>query len=253
MNTLDQGFPCTNDGVADIDALWARYCDTREQAVRNLLAAEYLYIAEIVARRYAGRGIEYDDLFQVASLALIKAIDRFDCTYGVRFATYATPTIVGEVKNHFRDRLRLLRIPRRSSEMLKLIEEAREALAQQLGRMPRTEELAERLNLDISDVLEVMESGVAANITSLDQPVEEEDGVLLERVGLEDPALEAVINNDFLMDVIKTLSPFERTILSQRYQERRSQRDIAAEHNVSQMYISNLERKLLNRFRQKLT
>ena len=108
-----------------VQAMLEEYCRTRDRELRNQLVGEYLYIAEICARRFAGRGVEYDDLRQIASLALIKALERFDCSKGVEFSTFATPTVVGEVKNYFRDRLRLVRLPRRSVELAQKAERTR--------------------------------------------------------------------------------------------------------------------------------
>ena len=149
-------------------ALLSEYCRTRDRKLRNSLVEEYMYIAEISARRFSGRGVEYDDLLQVASLALIKALERFDCSKGVEFTSFATPSVVGEVKNYFRDKLRLVRLPRRSTEIMRRAELARERLGHELGRNPTPAEIARALKLPVEVVLEAMESHTAGFSVSLD-------------------------------------------------------------------------------------
>ena len=140
------------------DSLLAEYCRTRNIELRNQLVGKYLYIAEIIAKKFTNRGIEYDDLYQVASLALIKALERYDITKGYKFSSFATPTIVGEIKNYFRDKSRLIRLPRKESEYIKKIENAKSHLSNKLGRSPTPDEIAEYLGITSEQVLELMES-----------------------------------------------------------------------------------------------
>ena len=137
--------------------LIARYHSSGDMAARDAVAEAYLYIAEIIARRFSGRGVDYDDLYQVAALALVRALDRFDPARGVQFDSYATPAMVGEVRNYFRDKSRLIRAPRGSAEALRRVSRLTGELTQSLGRSPRIDELAEAAGMNEDEVLELLE------------------------------------------------------------------------------------------------
>lgn len=232
-------------------ALLSEYCRTRDRKLRNSLVEEYMYIAEISARRFSGRGVEYDDLLQVASLALIKALERFDCSKGVEFTSFATPSVVGEVKNYFRDKLRLVRLPRRSAEIMRRAELARERLGHELGRNPTPAEIARALKLPVEVVLEAMESHTAGFSVSLDDRAGEEDSQsVADTLGELDPSFESVELNDYLKRELSKLTEQERRVIIARFVGERSQRDIAQELGVSQMYVSRLERRVLSRLRE---
>ncbi len=232
-------------------ALLSEYCRTRDRKLRNSLVEEYMYIAEISARRFSGRGVEYDDLLQVASLALIKALERFDCSKGVEFTSFATPSVVGEVKNYFRDKLRLVRLPRRSTEIMRRAELARERLGHELGRNPTPAEIARALKLPVEVVLEAMESHTAGFSVSLDDRAGEEDSQsVADTLGELDPSFESVELNDYLKRELSKLTEQERRVIIARFVGERSQRDIAQELGVSQMYVSRLERRVLSRLRE---
>lgn len=234
----------------DEDQLMALYAEDNAQEVRNVLVERYLYIAEIVAKKFANRGVDFDDLFQVASMALIKAIERFDMSKGFKFSSFATPTIVGEVKNYFRDKSRIIRLPRRQSEYLKKMESIKATLIQQLGRIPMPAEIAKSMAISLEDVLELMESSHSTNIASLDFYIgEENDTDLMAIVGSEEADYERVLNHDFIERVMSTMTELEQKIITERFFNERSQRDIAQEIGVSQMYISRTERKLLSKFK----
>ena len=232
-------------------ALLSEYCRTRDRKLRNSLVEEYMYIAEISARRFSGRGVEYDDLLQVASLALIKALERFDCSKGVEFTSFATPSVVGEVKNYFRDKLRLVRLPRRSTEIMRRAELARERLGHELGRNPTPAEIARALKLPVEVVLEAMESHTAGFSVSLDDRAGEEDSQsVADTLGELDPSFESVELNDYLKRELSKLTEQERRVIIARFVGEHSQRDIAQELGVSQMYVSRLERRVLSRLRE---
>lgn len=234
-----------------IQAMLDEYCRTRDRELRNQLVNEYLYIAEISARRFSGRGVEYDDLRQIASLALIKALERFDCSKGVEFATFATPSVVGEVKNYFRDRLRLVRLPRRAVELAQRAEQTREKLGHSLGRNPTAAEIAKEMKLPLEMVVEAMESRMVGYGVSLDETVGEDgEQSVSDRLGAIDPALEGVEMSDYLRRELDKLGEVERKVIIARFVGERSQRDVASELNVSQMYISRLERRVLGRMRE---
>ena len=238
---------------AEREKLLADYCRTRDRDLRNELVTEYMYLADMVARKYAGRGVEYDDLRQIAAMALIGALERFSCDKGLKFSTFAVPSITGVVKNYFRDRSRIIRMPRTIGERVQKITLAREALTQELMRAPTPREIAEKCGYSEADVLEAAEAMQSLSMTSLDAHVgEEEDTELSEMLGVEEAEFENIALRDLLDKVIDKLSEAEKKILRMRYVEERTQRDIAREMGVSQMYVSRVVRRMLARFREAL-
>lgn len=234
----------------NLEALLREYCKTRDIGLRNILVQKYLYIAEIIAKKFANRGIEYDDLYQVASLALIKALERYDINKGYKFSSFATPTIIGEIKNYFRDKSRIIRLPRKENEMLKKLEEARIHLSAALGRSPKSEELAEYLGMTTEEVLELMESNQKTNPLSLDYYIDEDNETDLSAViGYEENGYIRVENRDFIDSIMDKLNDVEKKVIYERFYNQRSQKDIAEEMGVSQMYISRLERKILRKLK----
>ena len=230
-----------------LEKMLSRYCETRDVGLRNELVTEYMYLADAVARRYAGRGVDYEDLRQIAAMALIGALERFSCGKGVKFSTFALPTMTGVVKNYFRDRSRTI------GERVQKIALAREELTQELGRTPNIEELAKACGLSEADVLETIEATQSLSMTSLDQQIgDEEDTDLGAMLGREDGGFEDVEMRDLIRKVMEKLSDAEKKILQMRYFEEHSQREVAAEMGVSQMYVSRVERKMLARFREAL-
>ncbi len=227
------------------------YCRTRSTQLRNEVVTDHLYIAKIVARRFAGKGVEFEDLYQVACLALIKALDRFDCSKGVRFSTFATPNMMGEVKNYFRDKARLIRLPRSVAEISGRLSRAREELTADLARSPTAKELAERLAVSQEEVLEALEALSAGRVSSLQQQVgEESDAQLAQFLGAEDEALARADDKAYIGKIWDELSAVERQVLDARYRQQKSQREVAEALNVSQMYVSRLERRVLQRLRE---
>jgi len=235
------------------DALLVEYCRTRDIDLRNQLVSKYLYIAEIIAKKFTNRGIEYDDLFQVASLALLKALERYDINKGYKFSSFATPTIVGEIKNYFRDKSRLIRLPRKESEYIKKIENAKTDLSNQLGRSPTPDEIAEYLGITSEQVLELMESSYTTRTASLDFYIDHEGETdLMAVIGQDEKDYGLIEDKDFIQRVMSTLNERERKVITERFYKGRSQREISEEMGVSQMYISRMERKILERFRRQL-
>ena len=139
----------------DSDELFKLYVVDHDVDLRNLLIERYLYIAEIAAKKFAGRGVDYEDLYQVASLALVKAIERFEPERGIKFSSYATPSLIGEIKNYFRDSSRVMRLPRRDTEQLKKIKLYTQEYMAQNGRKPSPKEIAAELEISVERVLEV--------------------------------------------------------------------------------------------------
>lgn len=147
------------------------YKKSKDKKLRDDLIKKHLYIADILAKKYTGKGIEYDDLYQVASLGLIQAVDRYDVEKGFEFSSFATPTIVGEIKKYFRDKGWVIRVPRRIQELSKKVNIARSTLGQQLQRVPSVKDIADYLNITEEEVLEAVEAGKVYAPQSLDQTV----------------------------------------------------------------------------------
>jgi RNA polymerase sigma-B factor len=209
--------------------------DARAELVRR-----FLPLAEYLARRFSGRGESPDDLFQVASLGLLNAIDRFDADREVRFSTYAAVTILGELKRHFRDKGWSVRVPRRLQEIGLRVNSALPALAQELGRSPTIQEIAERLDVGVEDVLEAMDASQAYSTTSLDAPASEDSVAPVEVLGAEDPALDVLEEWASIAPAIRGLPQRERTVLYLRFFRGLTQSEIAERIGVSQMHVSRI-------------
>lgn len=240
--------------MAADNSLLLAYCQTRSQTLLDDVCRQYLPLAGAIARRFSGRGVDYDDLYQVASLALVKAIKRFDPDKGVQFSTYVTPTIVGEVKNYFRDKSRTITLPRRSGALMKLIETARERLTHELMRSPTIDELAAETGETADVILETIEMQALMTPVSLDaSPDEQEDELSLHAVlGQEDAGYENIETQDAIGHIMRVLPENERQVIVMRYFEGLSQREVAERLGVSQMTISRMEKKALERARQLL-
>lgn len=217
------------------------YAQTRDGSLRDQLVGAHLGLAEYLARRFANRGEPLDDLVQVASLGLIKAVDRFDPTRGVAFSTYATHTIVGELKRHFRDKGWAVRAPRRMQELYLSLGKVVATLGQELGRSPTIAELAAEVQVSEEEVLEALEAGQAYRSTSLDAPAGTEEGETLgARLGGEDASLEDAESRATLSPLLGQLGQRERLILHLRFFEGLTQSEIATRLGISQMHVSRL-------------
>ena len=232
------------------DRLFALYRDTRAVKVRNEIVGRHMYLIDIITRKFINRGVEYEDLCQIASIALIKAVERFDLTKGVKFVSFATPTIIGEIKRYFRDKGSTIRIPRRIYEIYQKVNQAKEFLSQKLSRTPMVSDIAEYLNISEENVLEIIESWNVYNIQSFEQNAFSEDNVELhETIGEDDFEFEKIENRDFIEKSMAKLSESEREFINLRYMNDMTQKQIASVMNVSQMYISRLEKKIIRKFR----
>lgn len=229
------------------------YCRTKDPTLRNAVAEEYLYLATAVARRFTGRGVELEDLIQVASIALIHAIERFDVDKGLAFTTFAMPTLTGEVRNYLRDKSRLVRLPRRGSELLPRIAREREAFWQENAREPTVTELADRLKLSPDDVIDALEMQRTTQAMSLDMTPTEDGPTLENLLGEEEEAYDQIEMADMIKHMLSMLEGPSRYVIEQRFLEQRSQRDVAKDLGVSQMQISRLERRALAYLRGKFT
>jgi RNA polymerase sigma-B factor len=228
--------------------------DPRRLAMRNRLATLHLPLAEHLARRFAGRGEPYEDLVQVATIGLIKSLDRYDPSRGVEFSTYATPTILGEIKRWFRDKGWAVRVPRRLQELRLSIGAATTELTHQLGRSPTIAELARTLGTGEDAVLEALESASAYSAVSLDSPeTDAETGTApLDTIGHDDEALEGVENREAIARILGTLPERERRIIVLRFFRNMTQSQIADDVGISQMHVSRLLSRTLARLRESL-
>ena len=236
----------------DENQLFQAYRQTHDVQLRNEIAEKYLFIASMIAKKFVGRGVDYDDLFQVASLALLKGIDRFDETKGLKFSTFITPTITGEIKNYFRDRSRLIHLPRRVAELRVSVKKAEEELALATGKNPTAKEIAEKLNVPEEDVLSCMEAG---SVVSLDRPVDgdsEEGASFYDMLPDGEDAFERIEQKDAVRRAVASLSETEKKLVSYRFGQELSQAETAKRMNVSQMYVSRMERKILQKLKEDL-
>jgi RNA polymerase sigma-B factor len=216
-----------------------------DNAARNRLVEEHADLAEHFARRYSGRGLARDDLRQMALLAMVKAADRFEPARGVAFATFASRTIDGELKRQFRDRSWSVRPPRALQELHLTLRKVDEELTQELGRHPRIDELAERLEVGEEDVLEALEAGAAHRADSLDAPLGDGDRTASDKLGEGDVGFGRAEGRMIVEDLLATLPERERTILELRFYDNLSQEEIAERIGVSQSYLSRLLRRTL--------
>ncbi|WP_425426955.1 RNA polymerase sigma factor SigF [Streptomyces sulphureus] len=222
-------------------------------ALREHLVRMHLPLVEHLARRFRNRGEPLDDLTQVATIGLIKSVDRFDPERGVEFSTYATPTVVGEIKRHFRDKGWAVRVPRRLQELRLSLSSATAELSQQHGRAPTVHELAQRLSISEEEVLEGLESANAYSTLSLDVPdTDDESPAVADTLGAEDDALEGVEYRESLKPLLEELPPREKKILLLRFFGNMTQSQIAQEVGISQMHVSRLLARTLAQLRDKL-
>jgi RNA polymerase sigma-B factor len=247
--------PATRRGVPDRDhvrELFRGFRETGDPEVRQELIEAHLGLVEYLARRFAGRGEPLEDLVQVATIGLIKAVDRFDPDREVEFSTYATPTIAGELKRHFRDKGWAVRGPRRLQALNLQLGEIIGQLSQKLGRSPTVAEMAEGAGTTEEEVLEGLDSAHAYTLTSLDAPTGEEDLALREQIGSEDETLELLEYRTSLMPLMDQLPPRERTMLYLRFFKGMTQSEIADRLGISQMHVSRLLARTLAQLREGL-
>jgi RNA polymerase sigma-B factor len=233
-------------------ALWRRFTAHRDQAARAELVAQYMPLARRMASRYAGVSEPYDDLLQVASLGLLNAVDRFDASRGTPFAGFAKPTILGELKRHFRDKVWTVRVPRSVHDRMGEIEKATEKLTLEKGRPPSVEELAEQVGIEAAQVLEVLEAQHNRKPLSLDAPPvgeDPEDASGAEWVGRPDGNFDLIEDRIAMESVLPVLGDREREVLRLRFAEELPQTEIALRIGCSQMHISRLLRRSLDKLR----
>jgi RNA polymerase sigma-B factor len=235
-----------------MDALFVRWQQGCDQRARAELVDRFMPLARKLARRYAGLE-PFDDLLQVASIGLLKAIDRFDPGHGAAFSSFAVPTILGELKRHFRDTGWFVHVPRRAQELALKVQEAQECLSARSERSPTVQELAHYMEISVEEVVDALEAGAAHHSTPLDAPVGRKDGeraTLADTFGAEDDRFELIDARVTLGAVAGELSERERLVLTLYFLEERTQSQIAEELGVSQMQVSRILRRAVERLRE---
>ena len=240
----------------DAEHLFARFHRTRDPALREQLVRTHENLVRYLAAKFANRGEPLEDLIQVGMIGLINAVDRFEPERGIKFSTYATPTIVGEIKRYFRDRSWNLKVPRWLQELNLQVMKANDLLAQSLGRAPSIGEIAEFVGCSEEEALNAMELGNAYETVSLDSRLAVEGDTPLtlnDSIGIEDLDLSQIESYDDLKAALEELDNREKMIIYLRFFQDLSQTEVAKRLNISQMHVSRLQHKALRRLKQLLT
>ena len=240
----------------DTTSLLEEYAQNPSVELRNKIVEGNLYIVDILIRKYLGKGVDYDDLYQVGAIALVSAVERFDPSKGFEFRSFATPTILGEIKKYFRDKEWGLKVPRRMKEIAGKAQKVKENLTTTLGRVPTVDEIANATGFTHEQIMQAMESAKAYGTYSLDASSASEDendnGSLERYIGFEDLGYHRVEMAQIIETVLNKLSDTYRYIFKQRFILNKSQSEIAQKLGVSQMTISRSEKAIIESFRKEL-
>lgn len=238
----------------DTKELFNIYSQNKAVDIRNELINRHLYISEILAKKYINKGIDYEDIYQVAALGLLYAIERFDIGRGYEFSSFATPTIIGEIKKYFRDKGWSVRVPRRIQELSKKINVAKVKLQQDLQRIPKIEDIANYLCCTEEQIIEAMEASQVYTPKSLDitydSSGDDKDIQLMDIVGEDDKYFDIIENKDFINKCMDKLNPVEIKIIKDRFFQNKTQIHVADELGVSQMTVSRMEKKIIKKFQK---
>ncbi len=233
--------------------LFKRYKETGDVAIRNEIAEKYLYIADILAKKFVGRGVEYDDLKQVASYALLRGIDRFDPDLGMQFTTFITPTITGEIKNYFRDKSRMVKLPRRFGELSAAAKKFSAEYETQHGEKPKLSVIAKQLSATEEDVVKALEIGGTLSLDGMASGEDDnENKSLYGLLATGEDHYEKFETKEALATAMRDFSDTAKRLISYRYVDGLSQSETAKRLGVSQMFVSRMERKLLGQLRERL-
>ncbi len=226
------------------------YLKTHDEMVLNQLIQGYAPLCAAIARRFTGRGVEFDDLNQIALMALLKAIDRFEPERGLQFTTYLSPTIAGEIRHYIRDKGSAIRFSRDKTAQLTLLNTHREALTLSLKREPTLKELAQAMSITPYELLQLMQLRDAGNLLSMDAPMTDEEATALSgRLGQTEEGYEQIEDQDQVDRLLKNVTPQEKKLLELRFMEKLGQRETAKLLNISQMQVSRMERRVLLRLK----
>lgn len=225
--------------------MFSRYRETKDTHLRDEIVSSYIYIAEILSRKFVNRGVEYDDIYQVACMGILYAVERFDPDKGVKFATYATPTVMGEIRKYFRDKGSFIRIPRRLYEVFYKAEKIKR-MSSEISH----EEIARILNIPEKTLETVYEMGDVSFIKSLEYEAYADGEMTLSNViGVEDKHYLMIEDKDFVDFCMDNLTEDERRFIEYRFYEEKSQKEISSIMETSQMQISRLEKRILKKLR----
>lgn len=224
---------------------------------RNALVEKNLYMVDILIRKYLSKGVEYDDLYQIGALALVAAVERFDPTKGFEFSSFATPTILGEIKKYFRDKQWSLKVPRRLKEIAAKVQDAKDKLNSELHRTPTVAEIAEFTGYTEEQIIEAIESSHAYGTYSLDKTFDEagEDGenAFLEKyTGFNEHGYDQIETAEIINKVVNTFNDQYKFIFRERFINNKSQSEIAKSLGISQMTVSRAEKNIVGKFRAEL-
>ena len=236
----------------NVNELLRQYKETGDIAIRNQIAEKYLYIADILAKKFVGRGVEYDDLKQVAAFALLRGIDRFDPDLGMQFTTFITPTITGEIKNYFRDKSRVVKVPRRLSEISVAVKNFSAQYESQSGVKPSVRTIADTLKLTEEEVVQALEVGGTISLDGIAGGDENEEKSLYGLLADDNDPYENFENREALRAAMRDFTDTERALIQYRYADELSQSETAKRLGVSQMFVSRMERKLLLKLKENL-
>ncbi|MBE7077374.1 MAG: sigma-70 family RNA polymerase sigma factor [Clostridiales bacterium] len=233
-----------------MDALFQRYKETGDIRIRNEIAEKYLYIADILAKKFLGRGVEYDDLKQVAAFALIRGIDRFDPDLGMQFTTFITPTITGEIKNYFRDKSRMVKLPRRLGEISAAVRNFSADYEAKNGVKPNVLTIVDALGLTEEEVVRALEIGGTVSLDGMASTDDEGDKSLYALLASGEEGYENFELKETLRAAMRDFTETEQALIKYRYVDELSQSETAKRLGVSQMFISRMERKLLGKLKE---
>ena len=228
--------------------------DKSNKEIRDILVEKNLYLVNILAKKYVNKGVEFEDLYQVGSLALIYAVERYDMSKGYEFSSFATPTIIGEIKKYFRDKVWTMRVPRRIQELNKKVNEAKLILEQKNKKKPKVKDIADFIGCKEEEVLEALEASYGYQPVSLDTPVnsdsEDSEITLIDRLGEYEDSFINIEYKDFVDKFVGKLNELEVKIFKGRFFEEKTQSSLAKELDISQMTISRIERKIVEKLRK---
>ena len=235
--------------------LFNRYKENPTIELRNQIVEENLYMVDILIRKYLGKGVDYDDLYQVGALALVSAVERFDVSKGYEFKSFATPTILGEIKKYFRDKQWSLKVPRRLKEIATKVQEVKNSLSNTLGRAPSVDEIAKATGYTHEQIMQALESSKAyGTLESAAAGAGDngDDNPLEKYIGFEDSGYERVEMNEIVSKVLESFSDTYKFIFKERFIENKPQAAIAKELGVSQMTISRAEKNIVEQFKKEI-
>ncbi len=232
--------------------LFRLYKESGDIRIRNEIAEQYLYIADILAKKFVGRGVEYDDLKQVASYALLRGIDRFDPDLGMQFTTFITPTITGEIKNYFRDKARVIKMPRKLSEISGAVRKYAAEYEGKTGEKASVKRIASALSLSEEDVVKALETTGVLSLDSASEGEDNESGSLYSLLSDGEDKYEKFELKETLMAEMRDFTDTEKALVKYRYVDELSQSETAKRLGVSQMFVSRMERKILSKLKDRL-